>query len=176
MQNRKINKTCDKAIIELSKGDKNALSIIYDCMARMIFTVAYTIVNNYQDAEDVLQDTLIEITKYAHAYQKGSNAKAWILTMTRHLSIDIVRKRKSTLCIDDIEINEPSMLTENPEILSLEVFDMLNRLDEDERQIIIFRIYSQMPYKKISQIMNITIASAQKKYQRTIKKLKTEYL
>ena len=101
MQEKHINLICDRAIIEFSRGDKDALSVIYDCMARMIFSVAYAITGNYQDAENVLQDTIIEITKYAHTYRGGSNAKAWILAMARHCSIDIVRKRKPVVSIED---------------------------------------------------------------------------
>ena len=42
----------------------DALAIINDCMPRMIFSVSYAIAENYQDAEDILQETMIEITKY----------------------------------------------------------------------------------------------------------------
>ncbi|HAN21904.1 MAG: hypothetical protein A2Y15_06140 [Clostridiales bacterium GWF2_36_10] len=175
VQDNKINKVCDKAIIEFLEGDKNGLSVIYDCMARMIFSVAYAIVGNYQDAEDVLQDTMIEITKYAHTYRKGSNAKAWILTMTRHLSIDLIRKRKPTFSLDEVETLEQSTVV-CTEFSQLEVLEMLNALDEDENQIVIFRLYAEMSYIEISQIMGISIASAQKKYQRSIKKLKNNII
>ncbi len=164
-----INKTCDKAIYEYSKGNKQALSVIYDCMARMVFSVAYAIVGNYQDAEDVLQETMIEITKYAHTYRKGSNAKAWIMAITRHLSIDIIRKRKSVIPLEDTERSDSE-----PDFSQIEVLDMLNTLDEQERQLIVFRLYTKMPYKEISDMMRISVASAQKKYQRAVRKLMKE--
>ncbi|NLB42888.1 MAG: hypothetical protein GX815_11655 [Clostridiales bacterium] len=59
-----------------------------------------------------------------------------------------------------------------PDLTRIEVLDMLRILDEDEKQCVIFRLYSKMPYKEIAEMMNITIASAQKKYQRALKKLK----
>ncbi len=168
-----VNNICDKAIIEFSKGNHDSLSTIYDCMARIIFSSAYAIVRNYQDTEDVLQDTMIQIAKYAHTYQKGSNAKAWILSMTRHLSIDILRKRKNSLPIDD-EFLENNMQIDD-EYSHLDVHDILDMLDEEERQIIIFRLYAKLPYKEISKMMNINVSSLHKKYQRAIKKLKNNY-
>lgn len=168
-----VNNICDKAIIEFSKGNHDSLSTIYDCMARIIFSSAYAIVRNYQDTEDVLQDTMIQIAKYAHTYQKGGNAKAWILSITRHLSIDILRKRKNSLPIDE-EFLENSMQIED-EYSHLDVHDILNMLDEEERQIIIFRLYAKLPYKEISKMMNINVSSLHKKYQRAIKKLKNNY-
>lgn len=168
MGDLQIKVACDKAIVALSEGDMDALSDIFDCMARMIFSVAYGITGNYQDAENVLQETMIEICKYAHKYRRGSNAKAWILTMARHCSIDIVRKRKPIVSIEETM----SMPYSEPDLTRIEVLDMLRILDEDEKQCVIFRLYSKMPYKEIAEMMNITIASAQKKYQRALKKLK----
>ena len=168
MGDLQVNKTCDKAIVALSEGDKDALSDIFDCMARMIFSVAYGITGNYQDAENVLQETMIEICKYAHKYRRGSNAKAWILTMARHCSLDIVRKRKPLVPFE----KTMSMPYSEPDFSHLEVMDMLSILDEEEKQCIIFRLYAKMPYREIAEVMNISLASAQKKYQRAIKKLK----
>lgn len=174
MQEKQINLTCDRAIIEFTKGEKDALSVIYDCMARLIFSVAYAITGNYQDAENALQDTIIEITKYAHTYRGGSNAKAWILAMARHCSIDIVRKRKSVVSMED---TETMGIPETESDLSrLEVLDMLSILDEEEKQCLILRLYAKMPHKEIADIMKISVASAQKKYQRAVRKLKDYYL
>lgn len=170
MGDRLTNQTCDRAIVDFLCGDTDALAIIYDCMARMIFSVSYAITENYQDAEDVLQETMIEISKYAHTYRSGSNPKAWILAMTRHLSIDVVRRKKSIVLNDAIEMDC------NPETHSdltlIEVLDMLNTLDEEKRQIIVLRLYTELPYKEIASIMGISVVAAQKKYQRAIRELK----
>ncbi len=174
MREEQSNSICDKAIIEFTKGDKEALSVIYDCMARMIFSVAYAITGNYQDAENALQDTMIEITKYAHTYRAGSNAKAWILALARHCSIDVVRKRKSVVSIEaTATVDIPQ--TES-DFSRLEVLDMLSVLDGEEKQCLILRLYAKMPYKEIADIMRISIAAAQKKYQRSVRKLKDYYL
>jgi len=174
VRGKQINKACDRAITELAMGDTNALSIIYDCMARMIFSVAYGITGNYQDAENVLQETMIEIVKYAHSYRSGSNARAWILAIARHCSVDIVRKRKLSVPIDDT--GSVDLPLYRPDLSKLEVLDMLRILNSEERQCIILRLYAEMSHKEIASIMNISVASAQKKYQRAVRKLKDFYI
>lgn len=167
---KKINQTCEKAIADFLRGDRDALAIIYDSMARMIFSVSYSITESYQDAEDVLQDTMIEIAKYAHNYRSGSNAKAWIMAMARHRSIDVIRKRKKVVSADDMN---PDNTSGSPYDFSrLEVLDMLNTLDEEKRQIIVLRLYAELPYKDISSVMGLSVSAAQKKYQRAIRTLK----
>ncbi len=171
MHKNDINEQCDIAITELAKGNKDSLSIIYDCMARLIFSIAYTIVENYQDAEDVLQDTMITIVRYANTYKNGSNSKAWILAMARNKAIDVVRKRKQTVSFDELDDNI-QFAVDCKEFSNFEVFELLNFLREDERQIIVLRLYAEISFHDISKIMDITIASAYKRYQRAIKKLK----
>lgn len=170
MPKHKLDQTCGKAILAFSQGDKNALSTLYDCMARMIFTVAYAITGNYQDAEDVLQETMIQIAKHAPAYQDNGSAKAWILTIARHLSIDIVRKRKGAIPFEESGVWKEA--GDHTGFSQLEALDLLSVLSEEERQLVIFRLYMIMPYAEIAQIMKVSVSSAQKKYQRSIQKLK----
>jgi RNA polymerase sigma-70 factor (ECF subfamily) len=154
----------DRAVISLANGDKDALSTIYDLSARLIFSTAFAITANYQDAEDALQDTLLDIAKYADSFT-GSNAKTWILTITRHKAIDTIRRRKPTA-----ELTEAEQIPTRDSYADLEVFDLLDRLDEDERQIVTYRVYAKMPHKEIAAVMDM--ANSQKKYQRAIAKLR----
>lgn len=167
---KKDNDICDKAIIEISKGNREALSYIYDAMAKMIFLSAYSITGNYADAEDALQETMIQVVKYSGTYKQGSNYKAWILTMTRHISVDIVRKRRMDVSIEEADIEKA--IDTYSDTNMLEVFDMLKDLEHDDRQLILYRLYWDMSYIEIARIMNISVYSAQKRYQRAVKKLR----
>ncbi|HOB19351.1 MAG TPA: RNA polymerase sigma factor [Candidatus Atribacteria bacterium] len=161
----KISKICDRAILEYCKGNRDALADIYDCMARLIFSVAFAITRSYEDAEDVLQQTMIDIARYAHRYERGTNAKAWILAITRHLAIDTVRKRKP-----QTELTE--MPAPRTDFSRLEVLDMLSVLEEDEKELVLYRLYAKMPYGEIADMMKISIPAAQKRYQRALSKLR----
>ena len=162
-------KICEEAIFELAGGDMSALSAIYDVMSRRIFALTYTITGNYCDAEDALQNTMIDITRGCHGYKGGSPA-AWIFTLARHNAIDIVRKRRHGA---ELPLEEASAEPEaQSEFSMLETMDMLNVLEEEEKQIVLMRLYSEMPYREISAVMGIKVFAAQKKYQRAISKLK----
>ncbi|MGI6562058.1 MAG: RNA polymerase sigma factor [Clostridia bacterium] len=167
------NKAWEDAIIALSKGDKEALSVLYDLSARMIFSTALGITGNVHDAEDVLQNTMMDIMKYAPTYRKETSPKAWILTMVRHRSIDLVRKRKHTVSMEE---EQKELFARDPNPLRLEVLDMLEVLDPEDRQIVLFRLYVGMPHKEIAKILGMSAAAAQKRYRRAIKKLKTRYM
>lgn len=168
VEQRKITHICDKAVTAYAKGDSEALSVIYDCMAKMIMATALAITDSREDAEDVLQDTMIVVARFAGNYQKGTNAKAWILAIARNKALDLVRERNRNLPLDEAG----DMPEAEKGFEGLEVMDMLKILDETERQLILFRLYTGLSYKEISIIMEISVAAAQKRYQRAIAKLR----
>lgn len=162
----------NSAILALSAGERSAMSDIYDIMAKKILSVGYVITGNYADAEDILQETLIEIIRSASSYKPNTNAHAWILSIARHRSIDFLRKKEPVIFSEEM----PDSAQICDDLNNIEVNDMLKILNSDEKQIVLFRLYMNMPYSEISKIMQINIFAAQKKFQRAVKKLKTFYI
>jgi len=163
---------CNQAIIELAQGNREGLATIYDRMARLIFSVAYATTGNTADAEDVLQDTMIAVVRYAASYRDGSNARAFVLTIARHLAVDAVRKRKTTVPLEAVApADQPACETD---VSRCDVRDLLAVLAPDERQLVVFRLYAGLSYREISRVMEISVVAAQKRYQRALKKLKSQ--
>ncbi len=73
--NFKINYVCNKAIVGIAKGNIDALSDIYDIIGKQIYFIAYSILKNYHDAEDAMQEALYEIVKCSNTYKPMSNAR-----------------------------------------------------------------------------------------------------
>lgn len=161
------NRDCDRALKQLAAGDMSALSVVYDCTARLVFSVALSLLGSTADAEDVLQDTMLEVAKSAAGYSEG-NPKAWVLSIARRRAYRVLSKREQT---DSTE--EPSSL--DPDIVRLEWFDTLNILAEDERQTVVLHIYGGFTHKEIGALLGLTPAAAQKKYRRAIEKLRKLY-
>ena len=162
---------CEKALFELAEGNTDALSVIYGEMSRRIFSLAYTVTGNYCDAEDVLQNTMIDITRSCCEYCGGSIV-AWIMTITRHNALDVVRKRREGMEMALCDVSESAAEDGHDNFAVVEAMDMLAVLDDDERQIILLRLYHEMPYREIAAVMGIKVFAAQKRYQRAISKLK----
>lgn len=163
------------AISRLNEGDREALAVIYNCYGRMIFSVALGITGNYADAEDVLQDTMLQIIKYSHTYKRGTSPRAFVLAMARHRAIDIIRRRKDHIDLNDASlshIESDESREEADRLISEDVVHLLSALDEGEKQVIILRIYAEMSFAEVAKAMNISVFAAQKRYQRAIKKLK----
>ncbi len=175
MSDLKINRACDRAISEIAEGRKEALSDIYDCMGKQIYFIAYSILKNHHDAEDVLQEVLLNIVKESRAYEKGSNARAWILSIARNLALKSGRDRK-TYIPSDILADDARYADDDGEFLSqLTMFDALKTLSEEESGIVLLHIESGLKFREIGEMLEIKTATAQKKYRRALAKLKKYY-
>lgn len=134
---------CEKAVAALAAGDRSALATLYDCMGRSLFSVAYAVTGNWHDAEDVLQETLLDACRTAPSYRPGTSACAWLLAIARHKALDCVRRtgvRRAETLDDDRAAEEPGFA-------AVEALDLLRALDEEEREVVILRVYAALPYK-----------------------------
>lgn len=172
--NGQINRICGNAIVGIARGDMHALSDIYDSMGRQIYFVAYSLLKNHHDAEDILQTVLCEISTSAHSFKPMSNARAWILSIARNQALKHRRDEKAHLSFDEIE-NESQYADDRSFLSDLTMFDAMKALSDDERQVVLLHIESGLKFREISQLLGITSASAQKRYQRGMKKLKAYY-
>ena len=161
----------DRALRRLASGDRSALGNIYDLYGRLILSVAYTIVENTADAEDVLQDTMIELARYASRYGSGSSPRAYILTITRHIAIDNLRRRKPQASLE--EAGDRS--SDDGLLEAVEVLDLLRTLSEEERQTVTLHLYGGLSHKEVAKTLGITTAAAEKKYSRALAKLRHQY-
>jgi RNA polymerase sigma-70 factor (ECF subfamily) len=85
----------DLALIQATaKRDKDAFEQLYQRHSSVLFALALKILGNRSDAEDVLQDTFIQVWKTAEAFDvKRGKPIAWVIMLTRSRAIDRLRSR-----------------------------------------------------------------------------------
>jgi RNA polymerase sigma-70 factor (ECF subfamily) len=80
----------------LASGDRDAVGELYDRHAGRVLSLAYRIVRNSPDAEDIVQDVFSQAWRTAPNYEAARGTVAgWLLMMTRTRAIDRLRARQS---------------------------------------------------------------------------------
>jgi RNA polymerase sigma-70 factor, ECF subfamily len=91
----------DEELLRRMAGqDREAFAEFYDRHAALMFSVACKILNNSSEAEDVLQETCVQLWEKAGNYDpKLGKASSWVATMIRNKAIDRIRaaQRRSRL-------------------------------------------------------------------------------
>lgn len=165
-----LNHQCDRALSRLANGDMSALEDIYHQLGRRIYMLALSILRDTHSAEDIMQDTFVKLAAEARAYRGGSNAIAFILTVTRNLSLNLLKKQRRET---PTEVLPDSI--DSGDVPSLAALEALSILDEQERQIVILKLDCGMKHRHIAEIVGLSPEACQKRYRRALEKLKLYY-
>jgi RNA polymerase sigma-70 factor (ECF subfamily) len=78
-----------RLIQEMARGDRDAFERFYDRYASLVYTVALRILRVRSDAQDLLQEVLLQVWRQAGSYSPDRGSpEAWLLTITRSRAID----------------------------------------------------------------------------------------
>ena len=81
-------------LARVAQGDIAALRAIYDQHASRAITIAFRILRNREEAEDIVQETFLEVWRRAAQFDPGrGGAVAWVVTIARSRAIDRLRAR-----------------------------------------------------------------------------------
>ena len=92
----------EQALQDCAAGDRQALQSLYRQEARHLLGVAFRIVRQRQQAEDVVHDTFVNIWTKASSYNTVlGSGRGWIYSLTRHLALNAVRNGAREITVDE---------------------------------------------------------------------------
>ena len=139
-------------------GDREAFEMIIHTHSRILFAIAYGILQNREEAEDVVQDSLVKAWKTRWRVRDPEKFPAWLATIARHRAHDIFRRRRTVPLSAAIhEVIEPSSVAEpnNPE-LDQQLHSALAALPETHRAALTLRYFEEMDYRSIENILGLS--------------------
>lgn len=168
-----FNKKTDHELIHLfTDGNLDALEILVLRHKDKLYTSILFLVKDKYLAEDIFQDVFIRIidTMRSGRYTEEGKFLPWAMRIAHNLCVDHFRKIKRTPTIrngDDKDIFEVlNFADESAETVMMKrqshdrVREMLHRLPEDQREVIILRHYADMSFKEIAAATNCSINTA----------------
>ena len=88
-------------IRQVAQRNKTAFNSLYDRYCQLVLSLAWRVLSERQEAEDVVQEVFLQVWREAASYdQKRGSLCAWLTTITRSRAIDKVRSRKSRRIYD----------------------------------------------------------------------------
>lgn len=85
-----------KLLTRVAKGDQQAFGQLYDQSSTLLFTLAYRILSDREEAAELLQEVYLEVWRKIAKYDVGRGSPiAWLVTLTRSRAIDRLRTRTS---------------------------------------------------------------------------------
>ncbi|MEO9511641.1 MAG: sigma-70 family RNA polymerase sigma factor [Flavobacteriaceae bacterium] len=153
-------------------GEENALEVLINRHNQRISSFIYSKVMDRDVAEDIFQDTFIKVIKTLKrgSYSEEGKFLPWVMRIAHNLIIDHFRKNKRMpkfegsddfnifSVIKDEKLNAEKQLIKNQ--IDSDLTLLIDELPEDQREVLLMRIYKDMSFKEISENTGVSINTA----------------
>ncbi len=147
-------------------GDKSALAKLVSAYSEKIYNLALRIVRNKEDAEDVLQETFLQVLRKLDTFDERSTFFTWIYRIATNNSLMKLRKKKQIFADlhdkPDLEdqlfvdwSQDPSLDVQNEEIKKI-LDEAIGELSDIYRSVFILRDIEHLSIRETSNILNIS--------------------
>jgi len=163
----------EQLVILFTEGHDSAIEILLQRHKRRIFSYIMQLVNDRNLAEDFFQDTFIKAIRSMKAgkYQDEGHFVSWITRIAHNIVIDYYRKQKNykELSNDNGEYDlfNNAKFCEEPEEHNIEkkqtvaeIREYVKLLPEEQRQLVVMRVFLDMSFKEIAESTGVSINTA----------------
>jgi len=156
-------------------GNDAAFARLVELYQQKLYTVAYGVTGNSQDALDVVQDTFIKAWCNLASWRSEGPLSAWLCRIATNLALDHLRKRKRLVPAEQLEWNRAGADVE-AEVIEAETAAELKRavdaLPEAYRLLIVLRHSGNFSYQEMADMLGITLSQVKNRLHRARKMLK----
>lgn len=169
------NEQIEKLIDGLSKGNMYALDKLYELIKTDVYAFALSRTGNQHDAEDITQDTFVQIYRYAKTYKPQGKPLAWIFTITSNLANRRFQLNQRVVLMDERDTEVPDETRFENNVVDNEFLaQIMSTLSREEQSIIVMHAISGLKHAEIAKILGKPLSTVLSKYNRAIKKLQNQ--
>ena len=158
------------------KGDRHALFELYRLYSKAMYNVCLRMTNSVEDAEDLLQNSFVDVFSKMHSFRRESSIGAWIKRIVVNNCINHLKKKR--IKTDELIDNyHDAMVVEQGGCGELAltvpmVKKALVQLPEGYR--VVFSLYAIEGYdhEEIGQILGISTSTSKSQYSRAKQRLR----
>jgi RNA polymerase sigma-70 factor, ECF subfamily len=146
--------------------------------ADRLFRLAMWFVRNRADAEDIVQDTMIQALKSFHRFQPGTNCRAWLTTILQRVVSNRRRAAGRSIVVDDPDdriAQTVPFVPPVPQVLTDElVLGTLRRLPTAFQDVILLCDVEELSYKEAAEALAVPIGTVMSRLHRGRAQLRAE--
>ncbi len=162
---------------QCKEGDRSAQYKLYELYNKAMFNVALRIVNNRDDAEDVLQESFINAFQNLHSFEFRSTFGAWLKRIVINKALTLLKSKKDFIeswheGIDREE--EEDHHGSEVELKVEKVKRAMTHLPDGFRTVLTLYLFEGYDHKEIAEILGIAESTSKTQYLRAKVKLLQE--
>ena len=150
---------------------KQSFEDVYRIYFRRVYAFLYKLTGDSEVSEEMAQETFYQAFLSFHRYDGSCEIFTWLAAIAKNVFFKYLRKKKlSTLNIELLV--EPTSSENDPQELLQRKFvaqyvsECVQKLPQKYRDVVFLRIYAELPFSQIAEILSITENSAKVVYYR----------
>jgi RNA polymerase sigma factor (sigma-70 family) len=171
----------DKALIEALKNTQSrrkAFETLVCLYQENIYWHIRRFVNHHHDAHDIIQNVFLKAWQNIDGFRGDSLLQTWLFSIATNESINFLNKRKNMQIVSDeeVEANKKILaIKSEPELdsseIQLKLQLALQELPQKQKQVFELRYYEEMPYEKMSLLLDTSVGALKASYHIAAKKV-----
>ncbi len=162
-------------IAKVLKGDRQAYALLVDEYKSPIYNLAYRMIANADDADDVTQETFIRAYQYLWRYDPRKKFFVWLYTLAFNLIKNHLRKNKKERLSEELRASSLTDNSPSPEeklIEDQEISSCLLRLEDELRALLIMKYKQELSFEEIAEITGKSLSAIKMRIYRGLEKLR----
>ena len=166
----------ERLLVELlKKGDETAFRSVVETWQNMVFNTALGIVQNSEDAEDIAQETFLQVYQSIGSFKGESKFSTWLYRITVAKALDHERRKKrkkrfafvkslfgqeSEVVVNPPDFHHPGVVLDKKENAAV-LFKAIGELPENQRIAFTLHKVDGLSYQEVSDVMETSVSSVE---------------
>lgn len=157
---------------ELKQNNEIGFERLYSNYNRLVYKIAFSILKNKEDSEDIVQIVFSKIYKMDRQKLPNDKEASWLYTVTKNEVISLLRKKNNYIDIDSIYDIEDKDSEINNIIDQIEFNRLIDRLSNKEKEIVSLKILTNLSFTEIGKLVNEPTGTVKWRYYKSVHTLK----
>lgn len=168
----------------IAQKDSGSFQAFYRKYSGLIFTTISNVLNDHHDAEDVMQEVLMQIWNKAHLYEpRKGKPLTWVTTMARNRAIDRIRSKQRRSRLNDDFEQENRVAQFEFEESGAELFEAkernrvlrqaVSRLSPDQQEAIVLTYFSGLTQAEVAEKLHEPLGTVKARIRRGVSRLES---
>ena len=165
----------EELIARCRAGERSAFQRIYQLYSKSMYNVAYRIVGNEDDADDVLQESFISAFNNLDHYRGDATFGAWLKRIVINKAINVLKRKKMEALPEDDRWDVPDESYEEPEYEDLTVERVkkaIQQLPDGYRSVLSLYLLEGYDHQEIGEILGVSESTSKSQLNRAKNKLR----
>lgn len=158
--------------IEMKYGNNIAFEKLYNRYKKLVYGIAFSILKNEQDSEDIVQIVFTKIYSIDKTKLPNSNEASWLYSVTKNETINYLKNKRNNINLDSIyEIEDNN--SEINRIIDQDSYNsLISKLSDKEKEIVSLKILSNLSFEQIGKVLNVPTGTIKWRYYKSVHTLK----